>query len=55
MQMGGTAKGIPFVFLGYYYSGKEGSIQVITFTADNLFDEYRKEFEEFLNGFEIAK
>jgi hypothetical protein len=55
MQMRGTVEGIPFVFLGYYYSGKEGSLQVITFTADNLFDEYRKEFELFLNGVEIAK
>jgi hypothetical protein len=55
MQMRGTVREIPFVFLGYYYSGKEGSVQVITFTGDSLFDEYRKEFEEFINGFEIAK
>jgi hypothetical protein len=55
MQVKGTVEGIPFVYLGYYYSGTEGSVQVITFTAENLFNESRKEFEEFLNGFEIAK
>jgi hypothetical protein len=55
LQMKGTVEGIPLVYLGYYYSGKEGSVQVITFTAENLFEEFRKEFEGFMNGLEIVK
>jgi hypothetical protein len=55
LQIEGTIEGIPFVYLGYYYSGKEGAVQVITFTGTNLLEEYRKDFEEFLNGFTTVK
>jgi hypothetical protein len=54
MQLKGTIQGIPFVYLAYYYAGKEGSIQVLTFTGENLFSEYRTDFEEFLNGLVIG-
>jgi hypothetical protein len=30
-----------------------GPIQVMTWTGQNIFSEYRKEFEEFLNGFRV--
>ncbi len=33
MQMEGTIKGISFVYLGYYYSGKQGSIQFINLSS----------------------
>lgn len=48
-------KGIPFTYLGYYYGGLEGTIQVITYTGQNLFDEYRKDFESFLNGLRVQR
>ncbi len=46
----GTIQEIPFFYYGYYYSGQEGIIQAITYTGQNLFDEYKPEFERFLNG-----
>lgn len=53
LRLEGTVTGVPFTYLGYYYGGSAGTIQVITYTGRNLFDEYRKDFEEFLNGFRI--
>ena len=53
LQIEGTVSGIPFTYLGYYYTGEYGSIQVITFTGRNLFAEFRPDFEELLNGFVV--
>lgn len=50
MQMEGTIQGIPFTYYGYYFSGPQGSVQVLTYTGSNLFAEYKPEFEDFLNG-----
>lgn len=49
----GTVENIPFTYFGYYYTGKEGTIQVITYTFDNLFQEYKPIMEKFLNGFSV--
>lgn len=51
LQITGTTQGIPFHYYGYYYAGKAGTIQVLTYTGENLFDEYKAELEELLNGF----
>jgi hypothetical protein len=48
-------QGAPLTFYNYYYSGKEGAIQITTWTGENLFDEMKPELEAFLNGFEIIK
>jgi hypothetical protein len=53
LQMSGTIEGIPFAYYGYYYTGKEGTVQVIAFTTQNLLNEYRADFEDFLNGLAI--
>jgi hypothetical protein len=50
MQMDGTIKGIRFSYLGYYYSYANGTLQFITFTAQNLLKEYQSDMEELLNG-----
>lgn len=50
-----VVEGIPAAYHGYYYSGDEGSIQVIAWTGRNLFKELKPEIEAFLNGLEIAK
>ena len=55
MQLEGTIQGIPFTYYGYYYSGPQGSLQVLTYTGTNLFAEYKAAFEEFLNGLTAAK
>jgi hypothetical protein len=55
LRIEGTISGIPFTYLGYYYGGAAGTVQVITYTGQNLFKEYRKDFEEFLNGFRLEQ
>lgn len=53
LKIKGTISEIPFFYYGYYYSGKEGTIQAITYTAQNLFDEFKGDFEELLSGLVI--
>lgn len=47
--------GIPIVFHGYYASGKKGTVQAVTWTAENLFEEHKPKLEEFLNGIVFTK
>ncbi len=54
MQMSGTIQGIQFTYYGYYYSNKEGSVQFITYTSKSLFEDYKNEIEELLNGFVVT-
>ena len=54
MEFSGTMQGIPFTYLGRYYTGKAGSIQVLTFTGTSLFSEYEPDFREILSGFEVT-
>jgi len=53
MRMDGTIEGIQFTYYGYYYAGKSGIVQLITYTSQNLFPEYEAEMTEFLNGLVI--
>jgi hypothetical protein len=53
MKIDGTVKGIPFRYYGYYYGGKQGSIQLLTFTGQDFFSKYEQDLTEFLNGLEI--
>ena len=55
LKIQGTLKGIPFEYYGYYYGGKAGTIQLITYTGSSLFEEYQKDFTEFLNGLQIKE
>lgn len=55
MQMNGTIQGVKFTYYGYYYSFKGGTVQLLTYTAQNLLDEYKPDMEDFLNGFELTK
>ena len=48
-------EGIPITYYNYYYSGDEGVIQFMTWTGQNLFEEYKPDMETFLNGFEIIE
>ena len=50
LQMNGTAQGIKFSYLGYYFSTTNGTVQFITYTTSNLIDEYRNRCESLLNG-----
>jgi len=53
MIMEGSIESIPFVYYGYYYTSKVGTVQLVTYTSKNLFSEYKSEMTEFLNGLVI--
>ena len=53
MKIDGTIEEIPFRYFGYYFGGKTGTIQAITYTGQSLFDKYEQDFAEFLNGLVI--
>lgn len=55
LQIEGVIEGLSFIYYGYYYVGKEGSVQVIAYTAKQLFGEYFADFEEALNGFVLLQ
>ena len=50
LQMNGTMQGIKFSYFGYYYSNKNGTVQFLTYTSQNLLDSYKKDCELILNG-----
>jgi len=54
MEMQGTAQGIDFTYLGYYFSNRQGTTQLVTYTATSLVEKYRKDIDELLNGFATA-
>ena len=53
LQIDATINQIPFSYLGYYYTGAQGSVQIVTFTGRNLLREYEPDFLDLLNGFVI--
>lgn len=50
MQMEGTIEGISISYYGYYFSNRDGTNQLMTYTTQNLFNAYRRDFDELLNG-----
>jgi hypothetical protein len=55
LKLAGTLQGTPFIYYGYYYGGSEGTLQVVTATASNIFDEFKQDFDDFLNGTQIGQ
>lgn len=53
LEMRGRFYDVKFRLYGYYVTGEWGSLQFVTFTANNLFDEYSNDFIELLNGLKI--
>jgi hypothetical protein len=53
LQMSGTMQGVKFVYYGYYYSNENGTTQLVCYTGTKLLDEYKADFEEFLNGMSV--
>ena len=41
MQMDGTMQGMKFSYYGYYFSYEGGTIQLLTYTSQNLLEEYK--------------
>lgn len=50
MQMNGTMEGVKFAYYGYYFSNGSGTIQFVTYTSQNLLNDYLSDAEELLNG-----
>ena len=46
-------QGMPFVYRGYYASGKFGTIQFLAYTHETLEDEYSVEMNKLLNGLRV--
>jgi hypothetical protein len=55
MEMVGTIQSIQFQYLGYYHSNEYGSTQFLTYTGKSLVEKYRKDIDDFLNGFSTAQ
>jgi hypothetical protein len=55
MQMNGTTQGIKFSYYGYYYSFKNGTVQFVSYTSQNLMREYKKDLEDLLNGLMVVE
>jgi hypothetical protein len=53
MQMNGTIEGIKFTYYGYYFSSSKGTVQFISYTAQNLFESYKSDMESLLNGMSV--
>lgn len=50
LQMEGSFQGIKATYYGYYYSNENGTVQLVTFTAQNLFPDFKATSEKLLNG-----
>ena len=55
MQMNGTMQGVKITHYGYYFSNPGGTVQFLTYTAQNLMNGYQKECEELLNGLVVTE
>ena len=53
LRMDATIQGIPVSYINYYYSGKAGAVQLMTYTGQNLVQEYQSDMVDLLNGFEV--
>jgi len=51
IQWEGDLMGNKLVYIYNVYSGQDSTIQAVTFTFGDLFDEYQKEMNAFLDGF----
>ncbi|SDM08269.1 hypothetical protein SAMN05421823_110108 [Catalinimonas alkaloidigena] len=50
LQMKGTVQGMKVIYYGYYYSFAGGTVQLITYTAQNMLQRYESSMEKLLNG-----
>jgi hypothetical protein len=55
IHMRGTTKGMKITYFAYYFSSPKGAVQLLTYCTSNLFEGYKNEFEELLNGFVLMK
>jgi hypothetical protein len=51
LKLEGTLKGVKFTYFGYYYSNPNGTVQLVSYSSQKLFEGIKKELDSFLNGF----
>ena len=49
--MEGTMQSIKFTYLGYYFCDSSCTTQYLIYTVSNLVKKYKKDIDDFLNGF----
>ncbi|RMD67947.1 MAG: hypothetical protein D6819_10550 [Gammaproteobacteria bacterium] len=55
-QLGEVSVSLPATYFGCYYTGKPGTIQIITYASNpQLFTQYHKDIEALMDGFEIGQ
>jgi hypothetical protein len=55
LQTNVTVQGVAFTYLGYYYGGPSGTVQVVTYAERAAFEDYQRDFEAFLDGFRVGR
>ncbi|WP_324721242.1 hypothetical protein [Salinimicrobium sp. HB62] len=50
LRLDGTMDGMKISYSGYFYSDASGTVQFITFTAQNLVEEYKEASQQLING-----
>jgi len=50
LEMSGTLQGIKFRYMGYYFSNDKGTVQLLSYTTEAMYNNAHKELETFLNG-----
>lgn len=50
LQLNGTAQGMKISYYGYVFSNSSGTVQLITFTSQNLLEQYKEDGEKLING-----
>ncbi|MDB4926365.1 hypothetical protein [Mucilaginibacter sp.] len=55
LEMAGTIKGIKFKYMGYYFSNEKGTVQLLCYTTESMYNAAYKDLEIFLNGFLVME
>ncbi len=55
LEFDAKVQGMNFTYFGYYFSNENGTTQVLSYTAEKLFDKYKDKCEELLNGLTKTK
>lgn len=50
LSIKGSFKGISFISEYYVFSSAAGTVQIVVFSPENQYNEFRKDYEDFLNG-----
>lgn len=50
-----TVNGVPITFVGHYYGGPEGSVQLLGWSARNLARDYRSQFDRLVDGLRVVR